>query len=274
MQETLQRVSNLTLSKLREMNPEIANSLHPNIDFANLKWHDVFKNVSISGDNDIPINKRGSGVKRLVLINFFRAEVERRQRESNNSGIIYAIEEPETSQHKEHQRLLMEALEKLSQQANTQVIITTHSADVVKCLGFNNIRLIDKDVDGNKEIKIVEHNILSSPSLNEVNYFAFGDISEEYHNELYGYLQAKAMDEDLDNIQEKHFEVWLQNKGCLVEKKWIRIKKDGSNAAFDVTIPTYIRNYYHHPENTHNIVYTHSELEMSIKKMIEIARTI
>lgn len=274
VQKTLQHVSDLTLSKLREMNPEIANSLHPNIDFENLKWHDVFKSVSISGDNDIPINKRGSGVKRLVLINFFRAEVERRQRNSNNSGIIYAIEEPETSQHKEHQRLLIEALQNLSQQVNTQVIITTHSADIVKCLGFNNIRLIDKDVDGNKEIKIVEHNILSSPSLNEVNYFAFGDISEEYHNELYGYLQAKAMDENLDNIQEKHFDIWLQNKGCLIAKKWIRIKKDGSNATFDVTIPTYIRNYYHHPENTYNIVYTHFELEMSIKKMIEIARTI
>lgn len=71
-----------------------------------LKWIDVFKSVSITGDEDIPINKRRSGVKRLVLLNFFRAEAERRKNESNVPDIIYAIEEPETSQHPSHQLLL------------------------------------------------------------------------------------------------------------------------------------------------------------------------
>lgn len=213
VQETLQHVSDLTLAKLREMNPEIANSLHPNINFDNLKWSDVFKNVSISGDNDIPINKRGSGVKRLILINFFRAEAERKRSETTSSGIIYAIEEPETSQHKEHQRLLMEALHDLSQQNNTQVIITTHSSDIVKCLKFGNIRLICNNVIDGKDVKMVAQRILPSPSLNEVNYLAFGDISEEYHNELYGYLQAKAVDENPENEKEAGFERWLQSKG-------------------------------------------------------------
>ena len=59
---------------------------------------------TITGDNDIPINKRGSGIRRLILINFFRAEAERRIREMNAPSIIYAIEEPETSQHAEHQK--------------------------------------------------------------------------------------------------------------------------------------------------------------------------
>mgnify|MGYP005855482409 FL=1 len=99
----LNSVSKRTLEKLREMNPSIANSLNPVIPNAdNLKWTDVFKSVSISGDSDIPLNKRGSGVKRLVLLNFFRAEAERRQTERNVLNIIYAIEEPETSQHPEH----------------------------------------------------------------------------------------------------------------------------------------------------------------------------
>ncbi len=65
---------------IREMNPEIANSLNPIIPPSEiLKWADVFKNVSITGDENIPINKRGSGVKRLILLNFFRAEAERRK---------------------------------------------------------------------------------------------------------------------------------------------------------------------------------------------------
>ena len=98
----LNNVSSRTLAKLKEMDPAIANSLTPVIPPTDsLKWADVFKAVSISGD-DIPINKRGSGVRRLILLSFFRAEVERRIRENDNSGVIYAIEEPETSQHNEN----------------------------------------------------------------------------------------------------------------------------------------------------------------------------
>ena len=274
VQETLQHVSDLTLAKLREMNPVIANSLHPNINFDNLKWADVFKNVSISGDNDIPVNKRGSGVKRLVLINFFRAEAERRKSETTSSGIIYAIEEPETSQHIEHQRLLMKALHNLSQQNNTQVIITTHSADVVKCLNFDSIRLICNNAIGGKDVKKVAQKVLPSPSLNEVNYLAFGDISEEYHNELYGYLQAKAVEENPENEKEVGFEHWLQSKGCSTSKSWIRLSRGVAKPAQPITLQTYIRNYFHHPENDQNTRYSYDELKQSIQKMIEIAKTI
>ena len=79
VEEKLKEVSGRTLEKLREMDPEVASSLNPVIPTADkLKWADVFKSVSITGDGDIPINKRGSGVKRLILLNFFRAEAERR----------------------------------------------------------------------------------------------------------------------------------------------------------------------------------------------------
>lgn len=107
--ERLNSVSEATLTKLKEMNPEVASSLNPIIpSLESLKWSDVFKNVSICGDNDIPINKRGSGIKRLVLLNFFRAEAER-IRERDSKSIIYAVEEPETSQHYSHQKLLIKA---------------------------------------------------------------------------------------------------------------------------------------------------------------------
>lgn len=271
VRSALQEVSDLTLSKLREMNPEIANSLHPNINTDGLKWPDVFKGVSISGDDDIPINKRGSGVRRLILLNFFRAEAERRQHETNSPGIIYAIEEPETSQHYEHQSLLINALLELSHQANTQIIITTHSANVVKKLDFEDIRLIYNEED-RKQIKIVEQNVLPYPSLNEVNYLAFGEITEEYHNELYGYLQAKAMDEDSDNSKEKVFDPWLQGKGLNNTKTWIRIKQDGSHQQCTVTTQTYIRNCIHHPENTLNPKYSEQELKNSICQMIEVVK--
>lgn len=272
VKDALQEVSNLTLTKLREMNPEIANSLHPNINTDGLKWPDVFKGVSISGDEDIPINKRGSGVRRLILLNFFRAEAERRQHETNSPGIIYAVEEPETSQHYEHQSLLIKALVELSQRANTQIIITTHSANIVKKLDFKDIRLICYEGD-NKQIKNVEQNVLPLPSLNEVNYFSFGEITEEYHNELYGFLQSKAMDEDMNNSQERYFDSWLQSKGCMVLKTWTRIK-NGTISTNNITLQTYIRNSIHHPENDLNNKYTEQELKDSIAEMIAIARAV
>jgi predicted ATP-dependent endonuclease of OLD family len=155
----LKEVADRTLEKLKEMNPEIANSLNPVIpSVESLKWADVFKNVSISGDEDIPINKRGSGVKRLVLLNFFRAEAERRRIEKNVPDIIYSIEEPETSQHPDHQKKLIDAFIKLSKGQHTQIILTTHSPAIVKMLDFEHLKLI-KGSQAKEIVNIERHNL-------------------------------------------------------------------------------------------------------------------
>ena len=188
VKSNLQKVATRTLEKIKEMNPEIAISLKPLIPATdNLKWAEVFKSVSITGEDNIPINKRGSGVKRLILFNFFRAEVERIKSTENIQSIIYAIEEPETSQHTENQKKFAKTLLELSKTVNIQIIITTHSSSFVKELEFKHIRIIRS----NNFMKIIDnyiHNILPNPSLNEVNYLAFSEISEEYHNELYGFI--------------------------------------------------------------------------------------
>ncbi|MDM1050208.1 ATP-binding protein [Sphingobacterium hotanense] len=255
----LKEVADTTLGKLREMNPDIANSLNPIIPSASaLKWIDVFKNVSICGDENIPINKRGSGIKRLILLNFFRAEAERRLRSGNSQSIIYAIEEPETSQHTDHQKLLINAFIDLAAIVNTQVLLTTHSSIVVKGLCFENLRLINKQDDGNKLISEVLSSQLPYPSLNEINFVAFKDFTEEYHNELYGYLESEG---------------WLpEYKIDKEEIDYVRIR--GGNQLLERKILTeYIRHQIHHPENTLNIRYTHLDLEESINLMREFILT-
>lgn len=189
VESKLNEVASKTLEKLREMDSDVANSLSPVIPTASsLKWADVFKGVSITGDHDIPINKRGSGVNRLILLNFFRAEAERRLTEHSAPSIIYAIEEPETSQHTENQKKIIDSLKSLSDAQNTQIIITTHSANIVKQLKFSNLRLITSDSNRNN-IQQINPQQLPYPSLNEVNYTAFSEITEEYHNELYGFIE-------------------------------------------------------------------------------------
>lgn len=234
------------------MNPEIANSLNPVIPSPDsLKWLDVFKSVSITGYEDIPINKRGSGVKRLVLLNFFRAEAERRKNQNDTTDVIYAIEEPETSQHPRHQRKLIEAFIGLSNSDNTQVLLTTHSPSIVKLLEFEHIKLIIENP--NKEVVNVQRAELPYPSLNEVNFLAFSESNEEYHNELYGFLESE--------------EALIQYKDGRETIRYIRIRLNGDLQEEQKIISEYIRHQIHHPENTHNPRFTYEQLQESINEM-------
>ena len=266
----LKQVSARTLTKIKEMNPEIAKTLQPKFP-EQLKWESVFKDISITGDNNIQINKRGSGVKRLILLNFFVAEAENKKNTNTSQNIIYAIEEPETSQHIEHQNNMIEALKTLSRTENTQIILTTHSSNIVKQLDFNVLRMIIK-VNDTTEIKNVEKKLLNYPSLNEVNYFAFNEPSIEFHNELYGYLQSKAMDENNNNYRQDSFDNWLSKDICNKNETWIKIKEDGTTKPEPVTLQTYIRNFVHHPENRQNKKYTPEKFKQSIEEMIKIIR--
>lgn len=138
-------VATRTLAKLREMDDRLANELKPFFK-ADPKW-DVFK-FGLVGDNDIPINKRGSGVRRLILLNFFRAEAERRRAEKGALSVIYAIEEPETSQHPDNQRLLVQALKELAADENTQVVVTSHTPGLAGLLPSESLRCVRKQADG------------------------------------------------------------------------------------------------------------------------------
>ncbi len=136
-------LGNRTLEKLKEMNPEIAEVLSPQM--THKAWDSLFS-FSFNCDDGIPINKRGSGVRRLILLNYFRAEAERKNSEERN--VIYAIEEPETSQHPDWQVELFNALVELSENPNTQVLITTHSPSLAGLVCPENILFVYKNEQG------------------------------------------------------------------------------------------------------------------------------
>ncbi|MGM5470336.1 ATP-binding protein [Flavobacteriaceae bacterium LMO-SS05] len=259
VENKLKEVANATLDKLKEMNPDIAESLDPVIPSPEtLKWKDVFKSVTISGDEGIPINKRGSGVKRLILLNFFRAQAERRKSEGGLPTIVYGIEEPETSQHTEHQKMLIRSFVELSCLGNTQLLLTTHSPMVVKELGFSNLRLITIDDKHNKSIKAVEAGHLPYPSLNEINYSAFGEITEEYHNELFEHLKAiHAEDVGIKRFDQDYFQAV---KGEPNNCPWM-------TSPNQISIHTHVRNQIHHRADCG--VATFEDLSYSIGKMRE-----
>lgn len=149
VRQELTRVAEQTVEKIREMSPDLANQLTPTV--TTKKWESLFS-ISLTGDDDIPINKRGSGTRRLVLLNFFRAKAEDNSL-TNDTGIIYAVEEPETSQHPDHQMLLLNAFEELVAQDRCQVIITTHTPTLARRVDRNYLRLISPQTTG----PVVEH---------------------------------------------------------------------------------------------------------------------
>lgn len=153
-------VASRTLSKLQEMAPDIAKELSPRFK-DKPKW--TF-NFTIDGEDGIPINKRGSGVRRLILLNFFRAEAEKRKATEESPRVIYAIEEPETSQHPNFQIMLMNSLLNLSLRDDTQILVTTHVPALAGLLPVEGIRYVSKDEDQNIVIKLPDENILQEVS--------------------------------------------------------------------------------------------------------------
>jgi len=144
----VQEIANRTVEKIAEMNPELARQLTPRV--SNKNWDTLFS-VNLTGDEDIPINKRGSGTRRLVLLNFFRAKAEK-EAEGKSTGLIYAIEEPETSQHPHNQLMLVRALEDLAERPGCQVFLTTHTPMLARRFSQHSLRLITLD-DGEPIIR-------------------------------------------------------------------------------------------------------------------------
>lgn len=146
--EHVRKLAATTVDKIREMDPTLASTLDPQI--SHKKWDSLF-NTSLTGDGGIPINKRGSGVRRLVLLNFFRAAAESAATETKGS-IIYAIEEPETSQHPRNQRMLLSALRDLSGTVGRQVIMTTHTPMLARALPDDALRFVDTHANGTRTV--------------------------------------------------------------------------------------------------------------------------
>ena len=123
VKEEIQAVADRTVEKIAEIAPDLASQLSPRVSVK--KWESLF-GVSLTGDEAIPINKRGSGTRRIVLLSFFRAEAER-QAQGREACTIYAVEEPETSQHPLNQKLLIDAFSSLAEAPGCQILITTHT---------------------------------------------------------------------------------------------------------------------------------------------------
>ncbi|PJA05417.1 MAG: hypothetical protein COX71_06785 [Flavobacteriales bacterium CG_4_10_14_0_2_um_filter_35_18] len=72
---------------------------------------------------------------------------------------------------------------------------------------------------------------------------------------------------------ETAIEAFFIGKGQTKTKQWKRLHNGQVGNPYDVTLMTYIRNTIHHLDNINNLPYTETELDNSIKIMINILQT-
>lgn len=231
-------------------------------------------------DNGIStsVSEKGTGMQRALALSLIQvyAGVLDNEEGTLSKPIMFFIDEPETFLHPKAQDKLIDSLNKIAKRY--QVFITTHSPYLLKKFDgrTQQINIFSKNEEGINYISDKrELNLfgISSPTIGEINYTAFGVNSVEFHNELYGFIQAKAIDEDEKNYYEKTFEEWLVNKGVIQNKDYHRLLKNGNTQQEKKTLPTLIRNIIHHPENQNNS-YTTEELEESTDLLLNILHSL
>lgn len=154
-----------THEALSELDPAIADGLVPNFK-SDPRWNGLFS-VALQGTNGVAINKRGSGVRRLILVSFFKAEAKRKLEENDKVSVIYALEEPETSQHPHNQRILLDSFIAMAEAPGTQLILTSHSPGFVSHLPAESLRYVQNPVSS------------SSPIIHEGADATWGDLADE-----------------------------------------------------------------------------------------------
>jgi energy-coupling factor transporter ATP-binding protein EcfA2 len=220
---------------------------------------------------------KGTGMQRalaLALIQIYADELCKHPDDPTKKKPLFLfIDEPETFLHPKAQDKLLRALDAISD--IQQVFVTTHSPYLLK--SFNSKKHILYSCQRSSGTnKVNPSNVLnlfgkSSPTWGEINYFAYGLETVEFHNELYGFVQTKAIRSDSKYEKIEELDKYLLSNGVAIYLDWIHEKTSG-DIKYKVTLPTYIRNIIHHPENSKNITYSSTQLSESTKKLIDILK--
>lgn len=153
VREKATAIAKETQDALNTIDADLAKAITPDFNSpADSKWNSLFS-ITMKTDQGISLNKRGSGVRRMILVSFFKAQAERKAKTTNHRDIIYAIEEPETAQHPNNQRILVDSFRELSQSENCQVLLTTHSPNLAQELPLDSLCYVSKTDNGKMQIE-------------------------------------------------------------------------------------------------------------------------
>lgn len=187
----------------------------------------------------------------------------------NITTVIY--DEPETGLHPRWQLQFLHLVKTLcgvNGETGRQLFVATHSENILKSA------IDDKDTliirmsrkDGKIECMPVEQcdRGLNRITFAELQYLIFDIPSYEYANELLGFLMEKIRDNNLAKIDEH-----IKDSRHYKEKKHKKERQYGKTTYY--TLPVYIRNKYHHPEQEFDEI-SEEQLRESIQLLRDIIK--
>ena len=238
--------------------------------FDDPKIDTFFKNTRVKIDDGIltDIEDKGSGMQRsvaLAMLQVYAEELSRHPEKADTSKPFFLfIDEPELCLHPEAQLKLLGAIVELSR--TKQIFVATHSPYFFRHPSYKDTGLfIFKKDDANKiDIQNINNSdwgkLPWSPSWGEINYHAYNIATEEFHNELYGYLHEQSKQRSVSE-----FDAYLQTSKKITN---IRPYMQSGGPKQNLTLCSYIRNQIHHPENTNNAKYSDGDLAESIELLL------
>jgi predicted ATP-dependent endonuclease of OLD family len=204
--------------------------------------------------------QRSDGFKQFIS---FLLTISAEHANQSLSRSILLLDEPETHLHPQAQEFLREELIKITKSADNNIVFfATHSSYMIDRDDIDRCYKIEKVKNSYTTISEISGSV---SSYAEVNYDVFGISSSDYHNELYGIIQEKSGKYNIDD-----FDSYLELQKIGKDKDYKKLKKDGTIENQKVTLPTYIRNVIHHPENNNNDKYSIEELNKSIIKLLKL----
>lgn len=221
----------------------------------------------------LPIRNLGSGYEMIISLIFLETLAS-----LSNEKLVILIDEPELHLHPKLQEKLAEYLLELTDETKGhQVFVTTHSPVFFKhSVNQEGVKtLITKKIPGGPTISYNEIQVICglfpwSPSWGEINFLAFEYPTIEFHDELYGYLQ-----ECTQNYKEQAMEKYISESRYAEKPRiWRREQNGKPIEEYSVSLPVFIRNKVHHPENSSmkNDIFTSDELKTSIEILINLIR--
>ena len=211
----------------------------------------------------ISIDKLSTGEKQIVFRGSYLLK-----NNKNLSGAVIMIDEPELSMHPKWQMNILKYYKDLftiSATQNVQILIATHSAYVLEeslSNKTNNLVIVLNEVNGVISVKKIDApSVLPTITSAETNYLAFDIASNDYHIELYGWLQNKEQKNTIKSCDD-----FIKNNA--VYNSAIHGKSSSFRTTTYDTLSTYIRNAIDHPHPSKT--YTETELRTSIELLIQL----
>lgn len=231
--------------------------------FEKIKYDKVTKSngekliIFSKNGKDISLDNLSTGEKQIVFRGAFLLK-----NLNQLSGSIIMVDEPELSMHPKWQERILDYYKNLFTDNGgnqfAQLIFASHSTGVISSAlkDIDNTKVFILQTDDAGAIipgHIVRPSVLPYTLAAEINYQAFNVASTDYHNALYGYIEAEG---------------WLSlfKSQPYPTETYIKLNKDGSTTPQNISLSEKIRHIIHHPENQNNN-YTEEQLKESIDRM-------